>query len=774
MILPINNKLMYKCGTLHFCILFTFFLFFFSCSTTKFVPEGEYLLDQVNIKMDDKGVDESDLLPYIQQKPAGSLSVRIYNMVSNDSNFIKKTIRKLGEPGIIHTNSLLDISVEELSIQMKNLGFLNSEVTAEVDTTSAKKKARVTYHIHNGEPYRIRNFTNKIPVMNNRNRTQNQTNDSTSRFRRLFNRNPSLLKERTPFNMNILESEISRVSSSLRNRGYYALTTNNIHYLADTTLQSNQVDLTMILLDTLQAVPYTIKRVNVFSGFDPAERASYTIVDSVVRNGINIYYDKQHYLRPRVISSRVLVRPDSLFRERTGESTFNLLQSLSGMGRVNIQYKENNYPDSTWLDCDIFLTPGNTHSTEIAIEGTNKAGDLGAALEVIYGNANIFDGGEIFNIQFRTSYEFVNSRSGDAINNNFYEIGVTPSITFPKLHLPFVNNWFANRFTSKTTYSFGYNIQHRPEFARNFFNLNWKLSWNSQRNNLTQNLSLLDINYVNMPWISDYFHNYLNNTIDPLTRYSYDNVFTAGINYNLIYTNANRRLSRQNTYTVRFGMETSGNALNALFSAFNANKSATGQYDILGNPFAQYVKGNIDFSQTFSFTRTASLAFRIGAGVAYPYKNSSILPFEKRFHGGGPNNVRGWSTRYLGPGSFNNSAGNNLSLHVGDIHFIASAEYRFKLLPWFEPAFFVDAGNIWTIKEYESQPNGLFEWDRFYKEIAMSTGFGFRFDLSFLIVRLDAGTRIYDPAKQESNRFVLFKEKLFRNSAAHFAIGYPF
>ena len=103
-----------------------------------------------------------------------------------------------------------------------------------------------------------------------------------------------------------------------------------------------------------------------------------------------------------------------------------------------------------------------------------------------------------------------------------------------------------------------------------------------------------------------------------------------------------------------------------------------------------------------------------------------------------------------------------------------SAEYRYKLLSWFEPAFFIDAGNIWTIKKYESQPGGLFEWNHFYKEIAMATGIGLRFDLSFLIVRLDAGTRIYDPAKQEGNRFVLFKGKFFQNSALHFAIGYPF
>lgn len=779
----IKNKFGRKIIMRNNVILMFIIILISSCNTTKFIPEGEYLLDKVSIEMDDKGVNESDLMPYIQQKPNSSSSVGIYNLVNNDSNFFKKAIRKLGKPGIIYKETMQNLSVEELNAQMHNLGYLNSKVSATADTTTAEKKARVTYHVHNGDPYRIRNFKNDISIMNTGRRRRNnsrntnngnnlQENDSSTQRRPARNR--SILKEGTIFNLNLLENEITRVSSLLRNQGYYALTPNNIHYLADTTLRSNQVDLTMILLDSTQAIPYTIERVNVYSGFDPGDRDSYTVTDSVEQDGIHVYYNDANYLRKRVILNRILVKPGNLFRERAGESTFSLFQSLSGMGRVDVEYEEKNYADSTLLDCNIFLTPGNTHSIQLGVEGTNKAGDLGVALDVTYGNLNIFNGGEILNVHLRTSYEFVNSRANDAINNNFYEIGITPSLTFPSLHLPFLNSWFANRFTSSTTYSLGYNIQRRPEFARNFFNFNWKLSWSSQRNILTQNLSLLDINYVNMPWISDFFKDYLNNNIDPLTRYSYDNVFTAGIAYSLIYTNSNRGRSRQNLYTLRFSAESSGNALNLLFSAFNAKKSEAGYYNILGNPFAQYVKGNIDFSQTFPFSPTNSLAFHIGIGVAYPYKNSTVLPFEKRYYAGGPNHVRGWSTRYLGPGTFNTSGGSNPALHVGDINFIMSAEYRYKLLPWFEPAFFVDAGNIWTIKDYESQPGGLFKWDRFYKEIAVATGIGLRFDLSFLIVRLDAGTRVYDPAKTDGSGFVLFKGKFFKNSALHFAIGYPF
>ncbi|MDR0427624.1 MAG: BamA/TamA family outer membrane protein [Dysgonamonadaceae bacterium] len=767
-----------------YLILLVIGSFISSCNTTKYIPEGEYLLDKVTLQFQDEGVSESDLLPYIQQQPNSAASVGIYNLAGNGSNFFRRTIRKLGAPAIIHKQNKVELSIEELTAQMHNLGYLNSEVTAKVDTVSAKKKAKVTYQIYNGEPYRVRHFTNSISLPRTRDernsggfrnliRNRGETPDSTAeRTYSNFLQRRSLIKEGTVFDMNILESEINRVSSILRNQGYYIFTPDNLHYLADTTLTSNQVDLTMTISDSTQLIPYRINKVNVFSGFDPADRDAYHITDSVVREDITIYYDAQHYLRPRVIARKVLLKPGNLFRERMGESTVNLLQSLSGMGMVDLQYEEINSADTALLDCNIFLTPGNNHSVQVGVEGTNKAGDLGVALDLTYGNLNIFNGGEVFNIHTRASYEFVRSRGNDSINNSFYEIGITPSFTFPKLHLPFVNTWLANRFTSQTIYSFGYNIQRRPEFARNFFNFNWKLNWTSQRNVLTQNLSILDINYVNMSWISESFQNYLK-TLDPLTRYSYENVFTAGIAYNLTYTGASRGRARYNPYTFRFSAESSGNMLSRLFSIFKANKSATGQYHILGNPFAQYVKGNIDFSRLISLGSTDKLAFRAGIGVAYPYKNSSILPFEKRYFAGGPNNVRGWGTRFLGPGSFDESDGNP-ALQVGDINFILNLEYRYKLLSWFEPAFFVDAGNIWTIRSYESQPGGLFEWNKFYKEIAVATGIGLRFDLSFLIVRLDAGTRIYDPARAEGNRFVLFKGKLLRNSALHFAIGYPF
>jgi len=775
--------------------------FIVSCSVTKNIPEGQYLLDKISLKSDSTEVSGTQLLDFIKQKPNDSkFGLMIYNSVRNDSNWFKRTIRKLGEPPVIYNQNSVNQSLTELSIEIKNLGFLNANVQAVTDTVG--KKVSVNYLIHEGIPYRIRDYNIQLPdsqmnslargIRPSRNwlsrlvRSDGQSIDSLAVRSSNANRNrqrrrnnyilaATAVKQGSIFDMNKLNEERMRVSNILRNQGYYDLTIDNLHFLADTTLNTNQVDLTLFLTDSTLTNVYRIAKVNVFSGYDPLEREKYVIVDSTEKNGILIYYDKLHFLRPNVITDKVTVRPGGVFRERAETSTYGLFQALNCVNRVNVNYKERNYPDSTLLDCDIFLTPGNIHSFQTRLGGTNNAGDLGVALDINYGHQNLFNGSEIFNIQLKGAYEFVSGSSGNnSMNPNFYEIGILPSLTFSKLHFPFLSAYLQNNYNMQTQYSLGYDVQKRPEYTRDFFNFKWQIRWSDRHNRVTHSINLLDINYVAMPWKSDSFQQYLNTEIDPLTRLSYNNVFTAGIDYSLIYTNENQGKMFQHLYTVRFNAESSGNALRGIFSLTHAETNELGQYTIGEIPFAQYLKGTIDYAETVPLSESGKLAFHTAFGLAYPYQNSMILPFDKRFFAGGPNSVRGWPTRYLGPGSFNQGIPGDPTTHVGDIYYILSGEYRQKMLKWLEPAFFIDCGNTWTIKNYEGQPGGFFQWNRFYKELAIGTGVGLRFDFSFFIFRLDAGTRVYDPALPEGNRFMFLKKNLWNNSAVYVAIGYPF
>jgi len=781
--------------------LFVFVLLIQSCSTTKHIPEGDYLLDNISLKTDSTEISGKHLLDFIKQKPNESKpGLMIYNIVDNDSNWLKKAVRKIGEPPVIYNQNFVNRSVNELSIELKNLGFLNSSVYAVVDTLD--KKVSVNYFINEGIPYRIRDYSIQLPdsqmndlargirpMRNLLSRVMRRDGESTDSIRiRPANQNrnqqrrrnsntltASIIKEGSIFDMNSLNDERTRISNIFRNQGYYDLTVNNFHILADTSLNSNQVDVKLFLKDTTLTNIYRIEKIKVFSGYDPLNSEKYTITDSIEKNNINIYYDKLNFLRPNVIIDKVTIRQGGLFRERASESTFGLFQALNCVSRVEIAFKERNYPDSTLLDCEIYLTPGNIHSFQTRLGGTNNAGDLGIALNINYGHQNFFNGSEIFNIQLKGAYEFVSGRSEiNSTNPNFFEIGVIPSLTFSRLHLPLLGAYLQNNYNMQTQYSLGYNIQQRPEYSRNFFNLKWQFSWSDRNRSVTHAVNLLDVNYVSMPWKSERFQQYLDTEIDPLTRLSYNDVFTAGVGYNLIYTNANAGKMYQRLYTIRFNAESSGNALRGIFSLSNAEKNELGQYKIGGNAFAQYLKGNLDFAETLPLSEKSRFAYHTALGLAYPYTNSMILPFEKRFFAGGPNSVRGWRTRYLGPGSFNQGIPGDPTTHVGDIYFILSAEYRRKILHWLEPAFFIDCGNTWTIKDYEGQPGGFFRWNSFYKELAVGTGIGLRFDFSFFVFRIDAGTKVLDPALPENKRFVLFKKNLWNNSAAYVAIGYPF
>jgi outer membrane protein assembly factor BamA len=762
-----------------------------ACSPTKYIPEEQYLLNRVSLKTDSTVSSKVNLLDFIKQQPNDpKIGLMIYNMVDGDSSRFKRMIRKIGEPPVIFNPNAVNQSINELSIEMKNRGYLNSYVHAKIDTLD--KKIEVEYHIHENYPYRVRNYSIRLPNEQMTNlalgiRPENVENKLNIRSawqnRRWGNfRNPGsstfkepVLKTGTIFDMTTLEQEMNRVSNILRNRGYYASAIDDLHYLADTTLRCDSVDVTLLMKDETRTQIFRIEKVKVFSGYDPSNRRAYKIADSLDYEGIRIYYDSLRFLRPGVIADKVLVRPGGLFRERAGISTTNLFSALNCVERADLMYVEGNYPDSTLLDCEIFLTPGEVYSLQTGLSGTNKAGDLGIAADITYGHQNLFNGSELFNLGLRGAYEFVSGEEyNNSINHNFYEFRITPSMSFSSFHFPWLHNRFKYKYNPQTKYELGLNIQRRPEYIREFFNFSWQFRWASQENILTQTFSLLDINYVAMPWKSELFSEYLNNRLDSLTKFSYQNVFTAGINYNLIYTNANVGKLHERLYTVRFNAESSGNALHGIFSLANMRKNEAGQYIIGSNPFAQYVKADIDFAQTFPLSTTSGVAFHAAVGAGLPYRNSTILPFEKRYYAGGPNSVRGWRTRYLGPGSFNRGVAGDPTTHVGDISFIFSTEYRYKVLKWLEPAFFVDCGNIWTIKNYPNQAGGLFQWNSFYKELAIGTGVGLRFDLTFLILRIDAGTQIYDPAKQPENRFVFMKGNFWNKSAMYVAIGYPF
>lgn len=750
-----------------------------ACDVTKKVPEGSYLLNKIDINSDVKGVGSSELKPYLRQRPNSSIplvgkwKLHLYNIPNNDSTWMNRQLLKYGEPPVLYNEQLAVISAEQFRLHLHNKGYLNAEVDTTVE--KAEKKANLLFDITGHEPHRIRMFKDTI-------RSADTTIHNILRDAKRL----EIMKEGDIFDLSILEQGRERMTTTLRNRGYYNFLRENFYFLADTTVGDHQVDVTLSLnnpTDSTRHKQYTIGNVTVINGVDTRllEDSTRTVpLDTVYYRGLQIISEKDRFLLPQAVYYNTFVRPGRLYSDRIVERTYS---SLNGMGPVN-QTTVNLTPvvrnDSSFIDSRITLFPGNVHYMQFGVDGTNSAGDLGVASNITYEHRNFLKGGETFRVRLNAAYEFIRATDSlDLLDNSYYEYGAEVFLSVPQLLLPWVMKQLRDQPSASTEFSVGTNFQKRPEYLRQFFNLSSRFQWSSFEWKLLNVFEPVGITYVRMPWSSDRFKElYLSEEANPILRFSYDEQLIVRSAYNATFTNYNR-ISRGNMprvpYRIRTGIELAG-WLPRLATSMGAGKqSSEGIEEFFGLPYAEYIKGDFDFAPMIAIDDKNTLAAHIALGVAYPYGNSTVLPFEKRYFGGGANSVRGWSTRTLGPGTYSkDSTGHDFGHRVGDIKLDFSVEYRRKITRLIELATFVDAGNIWTIKEYVEQPGGLFSWNTFYKQLAFSYGLGVRFDLNFLLIRIDGGMKAHNPALPVESRWTIFKPDFGRDFAFHFAIGYPF
>ncbi|GHV13345.1 membrane protein [Bacteroidia bacterium] len=760
-------------------IVYILLLVFMACNTTKNIPEGSYLLDGFNVKHDTKNAT-SDLEDFVRQQPnssflfLGKVGLGIYNMAGQDtSKWTTRMIRKIGQAPVIFSNTQTAISVNQLKKQLNNQGYLDARVDMTLKTKG--KKMSVTYDLKGGIPYLIRNYRYTL---------------SDTTMTRIMSRIPikPLLSEGDMFDVEMLEQERLQVNNIMRNVGYFDFSKEYLYFKADTTLNSHEVDLYMDVYprkDSLSHIRYKINNITVISGLNTLNSSTdgrqvgnrwfFRNADTTEIKGIKIIRGRNNFLRNSTITRNNFLQKDSYFSDYALNRTYEGYNNMGAIKQTNIDVHPSS-GDSTKLDAIITLLPANVHWFSTAIDGTNSAGDFGIAPSISYQHQNLFNGGERLNIKLKGAYEFITgSKNTDLMNQSFYEYGIETSLSFPMFLLPWLQKSWREQPSATTQFSIGLNNQHRPEYTRQFFNGTITYGWSSKRNMLRHSLDVIDINYIRMPWMSDTL--YSNISKNPLLKESYNNQLVARTAYSFTLVNSRRFTTLYPTFTLRGSFEVAGAIPRLVTSLNGAKPDEYGQKNILGVVYAEYVKGSIDYARTFYFSKRHSLAYHVGLGLAHPYGNSDVLPFERRFFAGGANSVRGWSTRSLGPGSYKRSIQDGMEAdfvnQTGDMKLEFSIENRMKVSELFEFAQFIDAGNIWTLKNYDSQPDGQFAFNSFYKEIAVAYGLGLRLDLGFLLLRFDLGTKAYDPGRDQSDRFVLFKKPL-KNMAFHFGIGYPF
>ncbi|MBQ2857339.1 MAG: BamA/TamA family outer membrane protein [Bacteroides sp] len=744
---------------------------FASCSTSKFIPEGHYLLDEVSIVSDTKEVQSSSFSSYIRQNPNAKwfslvkVPLHIYCLSGKDStNSFNRFLRKLGDAPVIYDSSIAEKSQKEMEKAVRNMGYMRARVY--LDTEVKKKKMKVNYRIQAGRPYTIQHIAYDIDDMIISDFIEK---DSAS----------SLLRVGMPFDVVALDNERQRITKMLQNNGYYKFNKDFIVYQADTVRNSYQVNLIMKLLPfqlRKEDIPtrhqqYTVRNVNFW--------ADGTLTDTLKYKGLQFFYQDKLYVRPNTLANFNYIQPQQLYKEQDVQNTYTSMGRLRALKYTNIRFDEVIQNDSAMLDANILLTKGKNQSLSFEIEGTNSAGDLGAAASLTFQHRNVFRGSETFTIKVRGAYEAITGLQEGYESDDYEEYGVEASLNFPEFKFPFLSSDFKRKIRATSEVGIDFNSQNRPEFTRTLASASWGYRWVDNKAS-QHRVDLLDVNYIYVPWKSENFKNYLENLTDrnSILIKSYEDQLIVRMGYTYIYNSANdktRTSTHRNSYSIRMNLEEAGNLLYLASKVLHSKPKADKGYEIANIPFAQYVKGDFDFAQNWNIDKRNSFVFHIGMGVAYSYGNSQILPFEKRYFSGGPNSVRGWSVRSLGPGSYTGAKGNmNYINHSGDIKLDVNLEYRTHLFWKFNGAAFIDVGNIWNIRDYEGQEEGTFRFNRFYKQLAVAYGLGLRFDLDYLILRFDGGMKAINPMKTGKDKYPFVRPNFNRDFAFHFAVGYPF
>lgn len=715
-----------------------------ACSASKLIPEGEYMLDRVVIESDRKGFDASRLEPYIRQQAnskwfaAFKIPLGTYAMAGEDTTkWINRTLRKIGEEPVLFDTLQARLSCEDLTKAMHNMGYM--EGTTSLQTYTKGRKLMALYTLHPGEPYYLRSLRYDI---------------QDEELAQVLARHLQVASgARKVFNVQELDAERKRLTKILNDSGYYQFHKEFIDFTADSLTDARQVDVVLHLhpfIDnaSLQTRPHPRYRIRevVFAGSDST--------------GL--------HLRRKVLENTSVIAPGRYFSATDLQRTYRNFGRLGAVRYTNIRFDE--VPDTNLLDCRIQLLHQKPNTLSFQPEGTNTAGNLGAAASLTYQNRNLFRGSELLSIELRAAFEAITGLEGYE-NHDYEEYGAVAKLQFPRFVAPFLSRRFTRRSTATSELSISWNMQDRPEFHRRLFSTAWRYRWSNPRRHTSYSVDLPDLSYIYMPWISQTFkRDYIDGTTsrNAILRYNYEDLFIMKVGFGMSFNDGTR--------AYRIGVETSGNALQGLSGAFHFKENGQGQHTLFNIAYAQYAKGDFHYTHLLQLGGNSQLALHGGLGIAYPYGNSKVLPFEKRYFSGGANSVRGWSVRELGPGKYKGNDGRiDFINQTGDMKLDLNAELRALLFWKFSGAFFVDAGNIWTLRAYDEQPGGQFHLNTFYEQLAVGYGVGLRFNFDYFIMRFDMGMKAVNPAYEtHQEHYAIVHPKFGRDFTFHFAVGLPF
>ncbi len=743
------------------------------CSNTSYLAHGEKLYTGADVNIEekesipDKGDLQSQLDLLAKPEPNGKflglfrLKLSLYNI-----GIFKES---LGEPPVL----LQSVAPDRVAARMRTLLESKGHFRSDVQYTVHEEEytADIQYNVAVHSPYRI----NGVAVKDT-NSTLVDAIRSTM--------GETLLASGDQYDLVKLKQERERIDAALKEKGYFYFSPDFIAFQADSTTGNKTVDLSLQVKEDIPVEAthiYTIGNIYVYSGYSLNRDTVAIPAGDTVSAGGCYYIDLDKKFEPDVIVRSIFFRKGDPYSRNHHDLTLNRLMNLGVFKFVNIRFVGADSAGISRLEPHIYLTPLPTKNIRFELQGVSKSNNLaGPVFESSFRNRNLFGGAELFTLSFEAGIE--TPIGGGQSGGNSYEIGTRGELDLPKFVTPFRLENISSLFVPKTRIVLGLSLLNRLQYYQLFsvdgsFGYKWKESITTEHN-----FSPLSITYAHLTNTTQKFNDLL--STNPLLRKSFDEQFIIGQNYSFTYNDQLENDHKNHLY-FKGSIDLSGNLLQLVQSLFIKHQATPDTpYQIFGTTYSEYYKFDIDLRKYYNtISQTASIATRLIAGIGIPYGNSATLPYVKQFYIGGSNSVRAFAARGLGPGSYkipDSVASKSFIDQAGDIKLEANIEYRFPIVSIVKGALFVDAGNIWLLREDPGRPGGTFSSKTILDEIAVGTGFGLRLDLSFFILRFDLAFPMRVPYLPQGERWVAnkinFGDPSWRtnNLALNIAIGYPF
>jgi len=743
-----------------------------SCSGTKFIPEGAklYTGSTVKVQSDTSIPNESALTTELESvlapKPNSSIlglrpKLYFWHMGEGKTKGLGKWLAdKYGEKPVL----LSEVDTQRvkglMANRLNNNGYFKPVVSSKFK--EEEKTASVDYTARVGKPYLIKelHFPDRDTLLD---RAIRATQPG------------SLLKVGDPYNLQTLINERVRIDGILKNQGYYYFSPDYLLFQVDSTLD-NQANVYIKVKGNIPdqaAQPYVLNRVSLNTDYSLSDTSS-AGRPPIMYRGYR-YYPDEKVFRAKAITNATFLYPDSVYRRRRSDQTLSRLMSLGTFKYVDIRFRPaRNVPDSAGyghLNSIVRMTqvPKKSLRAEVLLVSKSN-GFVGPGFQLQFRNRSALRGAEQLLVNITGSFENQTRTNSNAIGLTSYELGFDAQLLVPRLITPPFDIRLRNSdFQPRTTFGAGYKYVQRLEaFRQDVFHLNYGYTWKTKVTN-EQEFRPIDLQYVRLGNTTNRFQELLDS--NQFLANSFRQQFILGSSYRYTY-NQQSLEQRRNQIYFSGGVEVSGNAAYLIKTLQGASRNDNGNYEVFGQEFSQYTKVDLEFRNYYRISSNSTsgnkIATRVLIGAGLPYQNSSVLPYLKQYGIGGPNSVRAYAARGIGPGTYRpqNTSQETTSFYdqVGDLRFEANAEYRQDLFPYVKGALFVDAGNIWLVNDDPARPGGKFEPNQFLKQLAVGAGAGIRIDVQFFVIRFDGAIPVRAPYGTPDDKTVRL----------NIAIGYPF